>query len=788
MPQQRQPTGTIHQLADLTENERLIPIMPMVYVAWSDGDLSDDEIRNIRAKAADKDWLDADARDKLAVWLNPDEPPSARKLNLLLDALHQAVGEMSSDERLSLADLGVKIARLDQEGEVGEVDEWLRDTTRDALEEIESALGVASKDACQDLLAPRDARPKAPIEEPEPAFDREAMTAYLDGDFRETWESMRTLLDGPEFDYVYELSKEEYREQVFEWLQILAEKGIGDISYPESVGGDDEMGRFITSFQSLAMFDQSLVVKFGVQFGLFGGSILFLGTEKHHEKYLPRVADLDLLGGFAMTELGHGSNVRDIETVARFDRENDEFVIATPCPSARKEWIGNAAAHGEMVTVFAQLEVGEESYGVHAFLVPIRDEDGNPLPNVRIEDCGHKQGLNGVDNGRLWFDRVRIPRENMLDRHGSVDENGEYSSPIPSSGKRFFTMLGTLVGGRVSVAGASLTAMKSALAIATRYGSKRRQFGPAGEPESTILDYRTHKRRLMPRIAAAYGLSFAIQYLKRRYLEKTEEDNREVEALAAGIKAYATWQANDAVQAARECCGGMGYLTENRISELRRDIDVYATFEGDNTVLMLLVARGMLGEFQSQFQDEQFFSIFRYVARQAATAVQELNPVITRTTDAEHLRSPQFQLNAMRYREQDLLRSAANRIKNRMDNGMPAFDAFNEVQDHLMSMATAHVERVIMEQFHEAVEDCEDNFLRGQLDQLRSLWAMDRLYQDIGWFLESGYVEPIKSRAIRQQLNKLCEKTREQAVHLVDAFGIPDSCLAAPIALDDVDV
>src|SRR5690606_4976706 len=137
------------------------------------------------------------------------------------------------------------------------------------------------------------------------------------------------------------------------------------------------------------------------------------------------------------------------------------------------DYIGNAAAHGELAVVFAQLEVAGERHGVHAVVVPIRI-DGAPAPGVRIEDCGHKMGLNGVDNGRLWFDDVRVPRENLLDRFASVSAEGVYSSEIESKGRRFFTMLGTLVQGRVSVGGAGISASKVALTIAVNYADRRR--------------------------------------------------------------------------------------------------------------------------------------------------------------------------------------------------------------------------------------------------------------------------------------------------------------------------
>src|SRR5690606_36244896 len=165
-------------------------------------------------------------------------------------------------------------------------------------------------------------------------------------------------------------------------------------------------------------------------------------------------------------------------TTATYDASTGEFEIHTPSDSAQKNYIGNAAVHGQLAVVFAQLVVGGEVQGVHALLAPIRDAKGATMPGVRIEDCGPKMGLNGVDNGRIWFDHVRVPVDNLLDQHATITDQGRYESPIEDDGRRFFTMLGTLVQGRVSVAGAGLSAATSALTIAIGYGERRRQFGP----------------------------------------------------------------------------------------------------------------------------------------------------------------------------------------------------------------------------------------------------------------------------------------------------------------------
>jgi acyl-CoA oxidase len=373
----------------------------------------------------------------------------------------------------------------------------------------------------------------------------------------------------------------------------------------------------------------------------------------------------------------------------------------------------------------------------------------------------------------------------MLDRFASVAPDGTYDSPIPSAGKRFFTMLSTLVGGRISVARAGLSAAKSGLTIAVRYGNRRRQFGPKDEPEVPLLDYRTHKRRLLPRLATTYALHFALDDLTRRFAAKGPEDPLDrVEAEANALKAYATWHTTDTLQEAREACGGQGYRADNRIAALKADTDVFTTFEGDNTVLMLQVAKGLLSDFRREFRDMNLLGMVRFVADEVATRMTELNPVVTRKTDDEHLRSLDFHQSAFQYRTDRMLLSAGRRLQRRIEGEMEPFEAFVDVQDHLVQLAHAEAERVVLERFVGAIESVEDDDLRDTLTRLRRLFALACIEADLDWFLEAGYVESGKAKAIRGAVNDLCDEVRPHAEALVDAFGIPDSCLAAPIATE----
>jgi len=762
-----------------TSSPQVRAVLPLLYVAWADGVLTPTEAETLRSQIRAQDWLDEAVREEVCEYLDPQSPPTATQYFRWIRALRDVAKERSVTTRCSLAELGVQMATVGGDGAV------LPDASRRALEDIENALGVDGEELVGDLLGERPE--PAPVETEAP-FDVDDLQALLDGEHADLRDHIRTLLQDPAFEYQDDLPTPAYRRQVLRWCRLLADQGFGALAYPEDYGGEGDMEKFIVAFETLATHDLSMVIKYGVQFGLFGGSIHRLGTERHHEEYLQKVASLELPGCFAMTEWAHGSNVRELETTARYDAENEEFVINTPHDGARKEWIGNAAAHGQMATVFAQLHTDGEEHGVHAFLVPIRRENGSPMPRVRIDDCGEKMGLNGVDNGRLWFDEVRIPRENLLDRFAAVAPDGTYNSPIPSPGKRFFTMLSTLIGGRISVARAGVSAAKSGLTIAVRYGNRRRQFGPKDEPEVPLLDYRTHKRRLMPRLATTYALHFALDDLTQRFAAKgPEEPLEKVEAEANALKAYATWHTTDTLQEAREACGGQGYRADNRIAALKADTDVFTTFEGDNTVLMLQVAKGLLSDFRREFRDMNLLGMVRFVADEVATRISELNPVVTRKTESDHLRSLDFQRSAFQYRADRMLLSAGRRLQRRIeDEDMDPFDAFVDVQDHLVQLAHAEAERVLLDRFADAVEEVTDEALRESLHRLRQLFALSRMEDDLDWFLEAGYVEATKAKAIRGEVNDLCDDVRPAAEGLVNAFGIPDACLSAPIATEEM--
>ena len=620
-------------------------------------------------------------------------------------------------------------------------------------------------------------------------IDVNALADQLLGTWAKTRREARELAGRSELHKAEGLTHHEHRERVFGQLKYLVDHRAVHRAFPKELGGEEDHGGNIAGFEELVTADPSLQIKAGVQWGLFGAAVLHLGTEEHHAKWLPGIMSLEVPGCFAMTEIGHGSDVASIATTATYDPETEEFVIHTPFKAAWKDYIGNAAKDGIAAVVFAQLITAGVNHGVHALYVPLRDPETKEfLPGIGGEDDGVKGGLNGIDNGRLHFDRVRVPRSNLLNRYGTVDPDGTYSSPISSPGRRFFTMLGTLVQGRVSLDGAATAAAKVALSAAIRYASERRQFNASSDmAEEVLLDYQRHQRRLLPRLATVYAMSFAHEQLLAKFdgvfsgRTDTDGDRQELETLAAALKPLSTWNALDILQECREACGGAGFLIENRFASLRADLDVYATFEGDNNVLLQLVAKRLLNDYAKEFRTMNVGALAKFALGQAAGVAYRtgLGAVAQFVRD-----SGRAQRAALALRDEDTQRLLlADRVQTMVAevaqalhgaNKLPQAEAaarFNEHQNELIEAARAHAELLQWEAFTEALAEMKDPGTKKVLTWLRDLFGLSLIEKHLAWYLMNGRLSMQRGRTVGEYINRLLAKLRPHALDLVEAFG-----------------
>lgn len=751
------------------DDPNLRPLLPLLYSAWADGDLTDDEIALVRSRLGD--LVEPPRSEILDGWLDPDDPPGATDLAMLAAAIRARAHK--EWQTLGPVELGLRLA--------GSVP----DSVVETLRRLDLELGPFGPTTIVPLVDRGHPSTLDPLPEGRAApFNEKALRDLLDGPHAGVKARVRRILSRPGFSYRYDLSVAEHREQVRAWLEVLTAEGIGALGFPAEVGGRGDPGGFVAAFSVLAHHDISLLTKFGVQFGLFAGSVMRLGTPRHHS-VVARAIRLDTPGCFAMTELGHGSNVSRLETTATFLPDVSQWEINTPTPQAQKDYIGNAAVDGQMAVVFARLMLGDLDHGVHAFLVPIRSDSGKTVPGVTIADDGPKAGLNGVDNGSLSFDRVRVPAGALLDRFASVSDEGIYDSPITSPARRFFTTLGTLVGGRVSVANAAVAATESALTIAVRYAWRRRQFSVEGGPERRLIDYPSHRLRLLPRLAATYAYHFAAADLTAEYVQlesqpgDADAGRRAFEGRAAGLKAFSTWLSLETIQACREACGGQGYMAANRLGPMRDDVDVFTTFEGDNTVLAQLLAKSLLTRHRASFENLTPGRLMHHLADRVQAAVTEAVPVMGSV--GGELTDPDTCLTLLERRSRLLVDKLALRVRARVEAGTDPGQAFVELQPHAISAARAATELDVYRSLRRLTVD--DPALAGMIDDLGVLFALWRVQSDLPWYMETGLVTLNGAKGVRAAVASLCEQIAPWSMHLVDAFGIPDEVLAAPIAL-----
>nr|XP_045376251.1 peroxisomal acyl-coenzyme A oxidase 3 [Camelus bactrianus] len=353
-----------------------------------------------------------------------------------------------------------------------------------------------------------------------------------------------------------DLSVEKYQE-----LNFLRCKRIFEYDF---LPMEDVLGspwRIRVLVECLGMYDWSLATKFFLHLLTFGSTIYSSGSERHF-KYIPKIFSLEIFGCFALTELSHGSNTKAIRTTAHYDPTTEEFILHSPDFEAAKFWVGNMGKTATHTVLFAQLYTpGGQCHGLHPFVVQIRDPKTLlPMPGVMVGNIGKKLGQNGLDNGFALFHKVRIPRQDLLNRTGDVTPEGAYVSSFKDVRQRFGASLGSLSAGRVSIVGMAVTNLKLAVSIALRFSATRRQFGPTGEEEVPVLEYQMQQWRLLPYLAATYALD---HFSKSLFLDMEKlqhgllgndqsatqaELGREIHALASAGKSLASWTAQRGLQ------------------------------------------------------------------------------------------------------------------------------------------------------------------------------------------------------------------------------------------------
>jgi acyl-CoA oxidase len=524
----------------------------------------------------------------------------------------------------------------------------------------------------------------------------------------------------------------------------------------------------------MEVYDSTTSMRIYVHETLFNETIATQGSDEQYAKYKDDIKAWRIIGCFAMTELGHSSYLRGLETVAVYDKEYREFVLTSPTVTATKWWIGMSGQSATHTVALANLVVDGENKGLNWFVVPLRDrETGELLPGVTCGHLGKKFGRDGLDNGWIQFTNVRLPHDAMLNRWSFLTPEGEfYPPPNPA------IAYATLIGERILAMAGCQSHVTPILVTSVRYALMRRQ----GPEQKQIMDFQSHQMLLIPIISTLYLTGSVFRKLMSDWTSLLTPESiqdgsflaqaQDFHAISAGSKAWIGWWGAEALETVRRSMGGHAYSAYNNIAYMIGSYGVITTGGGDNIVLAQQCASFLINAYNRIRQNKPVGFSVSFLTKKIAPTV------IKRGSDLRDLR---FLVNAFQWLSAEVLNQVSGLVQSSINSGLSKDEAMKE---HMMECITASRPFTIqfqLQTYENEIAKVTDPELFNIVQKLGILTGIQYMKDLSELFLEYGYLDKISLQLIRKELKTLCKELRPEVLSLVDGFGLPDYVVKSPL-------
>ena len=533
-------------------------------------------------------------------------------------------------------------------------------------------------------------------------------------------------------------------------------------------------------------------------FGLFMLTMLGQTSDEQKSWWMEAAYSMQMTGAYAQTELGHGSNVRGLQTTATYDAGTEEWILDTPTLAAMKWWPSNLVMATHCV-LYAQMIIDGVEQGVHVFMLQLRDENLEQLSGVEVGDIGTKVGDNNVDIGYLRLNEVRIPRRHLMEKRQHVEADGTYvkhGNPNASAASQRGHYL-TMMSARIALVGGAAGALGRASTIAIRYSLVRRQGFKAADgaidkgfraEENQIIDYRMNQYTLLKNLAFAYAERFTSNWVQSQMdtLVSGDDDNgdtiMELHAVSAGLKGYCCNTTAVGIEELRKCCGGAGYLIASGIAALEADFKWRATAEGDTSVMLLQTARYLLAQADAAKQGLELAGLTVIFAPMGDDNFDPESLKPPAVTSAEDFFDLDFLLKLFEYRTVTAVYSLNKNLQKRLADGEAFEDAWGALTLKACKTGQSHILFFMLAKF---IETARDDTLsdagspeRTVLARLAALFALSDLQDGQQW---AGLLSMDAMELAEDATGELMSAIRPDACTLVDSWDFPDRVLNSTI-------